>query len=143
MAELDSITVFNPTKEEFTATFNGEAYTIPAGAERAYPEFLAFHLAKHLSAKMLNDNEVAKEKKTAKKGENPFNPRVGQYLIYDNPERRIYLFDILQSKTLVERALNAMNLKGFIGDIQKYDDYTFAKGKLKGESAKVEEKKVP
>lgn len=120
MAEFDTTKVTNPTDSDFSVNFNGEQYTIGAGESKSFPEFLAFHIAKHLSDKMLGkDVERAKKKET----ENPFNPRVGQLLVYDNPERRMRLFDILGTKEKVEACINAYPFKGFIGEMEKYDDY--------------------
>lgn len=120
MAELDTILIKNPTKEEFQVRFNGEMYKLQALEERAYPEFLAFHIAKHLSDKMLG-KDVAKLK--AKNKDNPYNPLVGQMMVYDNPQRRMYLFDIFNSKEKVEACVNAYPFKGFIGEVSEYDAY--------------------
>lgn len=120
MAEFDTTSIANPLKEDFAVNFNGERYEIGAGEKKSFPEFLAFHIAKHLSDKMLGD-EIEKVKKAEK--ENPFNPRVGQMLVYDNPQRRMRLYDILGSKEKVEACINAYPFKGFIGEISEYDEY--------------------
>lgn len=120
MAEFDTTSITNPMKEDFAVNFNGERYEIGAGEQKSFPEFLAFHIAKHLSDKMLND-EVQKIKNADK--ENPFNPRVGQMLVYDNPQRRMRLYDILGSKARVEACINAYPFKGFIGELEEYDNY--------------------
>lgn len=120
MAELDTLYVTNPTSDDFTVNFNGEPYTVGAGEKKSYPEFLGFHIAKHLSDKILRE-EIAKIRK--KQTENPFRPQVGQLMVYDNPKRRIALYDILGDKTLVERCINAFPMKDFIGEIEEYDEY--------------------
>ena len=121
-SEFDTIPVTNPTKEDFTVNYNGEPYKLPKETTKEYPLHLAYHLAKKLSDTILN-KEVEKIKKKTKDGQN--NPAVSQLVIYDNPQRRIALYDILQSKDEVEACLNAFNydLKGFIGEIKEYDDY--------------------
>lgn len=124
MAELDTISVYNPLEETFTVNFNGEPYSIDGESEKSFPEFLAFHIAKHLSDKLLSV-DVAKEK--AKATDNPFNPKVGQLMVYDNPKRRIYLYDILRSKEKVEACVNAYPLQSFIGEMREYDEYVAAK----------------
>jgi len=136
MAEFDTTSITNPMKEDFAVNFNGERYEIGAGEEKSFPEFLAFHVAKHLSDKMLGE-EIEKVKKADK--ENPFNPRVGQLLVYDNPQRRMRLYDILGSKEKVEACINAYPFKGFIGELDEYDEYV-AKNTSKG---KVEINEVP
>jgi hypothetical protein len=128
MAELDVIKVSNPLGEEFSCRFNGELYKVPAESEAFFPHFLAFHMAKHLSDKMLS-KEVEKTKKA--KTDNPFNPKVAQVEIYDNPDRRIALYDILGTKELVEKCINAFPFKGFLGEMSDYDKYVEKKEKAK------------
>lgn len=120
MAELDTIGILNPTKEEFVGKFNGESYPLAAGAEKAFPEFLAFHLAKHLSDKMLSE-EVEKIRKAQK--DDPYRPQVGQMMVYDNPKRRIALYDIFRSKEKVQQCIESYPFKAFIGEMAEYDDY--------------------
>lgn len=50
---LDSTDVYNPLSEDFTWTFDGKPFTIPAKSKKSFPEFLARHLAKHLSRKIV------------------------------------------------------------------------------------------
>ena len=118
MAELDTINLRNPFHEDFTVNFNGEPYAIKHGETKTYPKFLAFHIAKHLSNRILGE-EVIKLK--AIKSDNPYRPEVAQLMIYDNPSRRIALYDILGSKERVEECIKTMNLKGFIGEMHIYD----------------------
>lgn len=121
MAELDTIEIYNPLKEEVTIRFNGEPYKVPGLSSKHYPQFLAFHIAKHLSDKVL-EPELQKIKKANTK-ENSFNPKNAQLMIYDNVERRIALYDILKSKELVQTCIAQFPLKGFIGVMKDYDDY--------------------
>ena len=133
MAELDTLYVTNPTTDDFTVNFNGEPYMIGAGEKKAFPEFLGFHVAKHLSDKIIREKILKIRKKTT---ENPYRPEVAQLQVYDNPTRRIALYDILQDKTLVERCVNAFPMKEFIGEIAEYDEYV-SKKEVKEEKAEV------
>lgn len=139
MAELDTIVLTNPTKADFTVRFNGEPYSIAAGAQKSFPQFLGFHIAKHLSDSMLAEAVVKLKKENS---ENPYKPEVGQLLVYDNPKRRIALYQILGSKELVESCMNSYPFKGFIGIMQDYDDYV-AKVEAKGEKVTVSEEETP
>ena len=56
MAELDTIVLTNPTSKDFTHNFNGEPYTINAGETKAFAKFVGYHLAKHLSTKMIEES---------------------------------------------------------------------------------------
>jgi hypothetical protein len=120
MAELDTIIVKNPLKEDFNVRFNGEPYTVKAGEEKTFPSFLAFHFAKHLSDKILS-KEVEKIKKA--KSDNPYRPEVGQLLLHDNVKRRMALYDVLRDKELVGHVIVAFNFKGLIGEMKEYEEY--------------------
>lgn len=120
MAELDTLQIRNPMKEDFEVRFNGELYTLVAGEEKSFPEFLAFHIAKHLSDKML-EKEVQKLRKV--KSDNPYRPQVGQLMVYDNAKRRIALYDIIGSKEKVEECIASYPFKAFIGEMNEYDEY--------------------
>ena len=130
MAELDTLRLVNPTKKDFEVRFNGELYKVGAGEEKSYPEFLAFHIAKHLSDEMLR---VEIEKIRKQQSENPYRPQVGQLMVYDNAKRRIALYNILGSKTKVEDCIQSYPFKAFIGEMNEYDEYV----------AKVETVKTP
>lgn len=125
MAELDTIDITNPLKEDFDVRFNGELYTLAGLETKAYPKFLCFHIAKHLSEKMLSDHKEKLRKKHGK--DNPFIPQATTLFNHDNPSRRKALYDILKSKPLVEEAVIAFNLKGFVGEMKEYDDYVDAR----------------
>jgi len=131
MAELDNISVTNPTEENFLVRYNGEPYQLSAGASKEFAQHLAIHMAKHLSDKILGEEIVAyKKKRDSAKGERmPFDPKVAQMIVYDNPRRRIVLYDILGDKTHVEQVINAYPFKGFIGNISEYDEYVAKKQK--------------
>ncbi len=130
MAEYDTILIKNPTTEDFSVRFNGELYKLAAGDSRAYPAFVAFHIAKHLSNKML-DVEARKLMEEFK--ENPFVPQVSVLMNHDNPSRRIALHQILLKRNLVEDCMIAVQLKSFIGDMSVYDKFI----------AKEEEPEIP
>lgn len=130
MAELDTVSVHNPLDHEFQVRFNGEIYTLPANSSRQYPQFLAFHIAKHLSDSMLRP-EAEKTRKSNK--ENPYNPALGQLIVYDNPKRRIALYDIFGSRELVDECIANYPFKGFIGEISEYEEYV-AKAEKKGKT---------
>lgn len=124
MAELDTLVITNPTKEDFQFRFNGELYEpIPAGASKSYPGFLAFFAAKHLSEKMLQPERaklIAAEEKA--KG-SPYVPAVSVLMNHDNVPRRKALYAILGGRQLVENCIITMNLKSFIGEMSEYDEY--------------------
>jgi hypothetical protein len=126
-SEYETIEITNPTKEDFSCRFNGEMYSLHAGASRSYPRFLAFHIAKHLSNRMLQ-GEMDKLQK--KHGEtNPFVPQIGILMNHDNPQRRAVLFDIFGSKEGVESCLAQLQFKSFVGDMSEYDAYVSKKTK--------------
>lgn len=119
MAEFDTIPVHNPMNEDWMHRFNGEAYGLKAGETKFFPVGLAFHIAKHLSEKALAPELMALKAKSGSEE----NPLVGQLIIYDNPSRRIALYNILGTKELVETCIRNTNLKGFIGEMSVYDEY--------------------
>lgn len=135
MAEMDTLFVTNPLGVPFTIRFNGEPYVVPAEGKH-YPQFLAFHIAKHLSDVPIN---LAIQKSQTKKDvqENPYNPAIAQMQVYDNPMRRIALYDILGSKALVQACIESYPFKSFIGEMSEYDDYV-AKKEKKAEKVKDE-----
>lgn len=116
MAEFDSIVLFNPTSEDFVHGFNGEPYTLPANSSKSFTKFVAFHLAKHLATKMVEEEiEEAERKK---------NPSiVTQRTVYDNPSLRIALFKILNDTKLVQDVIMAYPFKGFVGEMSIYQTF--------------------
>ena len=119
---LNTISIKNPLKEDFSCRYNGELYTLKTKEEKSYPLFLALHIAKKLSDLILSD-EAKKIKVGVKPTDNPFNPAKVQFVNYDNPRRRIILYDLLGDKNIVEKCIKSFNFKDFIGDISEYDDY--------------------
>jgi hypothetical protein len=130
MAELDQIRVINPKDEPFEVRKNGELYTLPANFDGQYPQHLARHIAKYLSDKLINEEVVKLRKSFEKKKEELPGIREIQMTMYDNPMRRMFLYDILRDKTEVERTIKSYpqfksqdGKENFIGDITEYDDY--------------------
>ena len=132
MAEYETIAVKNPLKESFSVNFNGEPYRLEAGEEKHFPKFLAYHIAKHLSNHIIGA-EIIKMKAKKDYREVRENPLNSQMMNYDNPQRRIALFDILGSKETVQECVSVSPLKGFIGNMSEYDTY------VEKSSKKIEE----
>ena len=130
MAELDLIEVVNPTSEDFTVNHNGEPYVIKAGEKKQFVHFVSRHIAKHLSDKMLND-EFNIEAEKAKKKKEPLSETLqNQRVMLDNPQRRIALYTILESKEEVERVVKSYaqfkqqdGRNNFVGEISIYDEF--------------------
>lgn len=136
MAELDTIAIYNPLKSDFSCRFNGQVYKVEAQSSKHFPQFLAFHVAKHLTDEILKP-ELLKIKKGNSK-ENTFNPKNAQLMIYDNVQRRVALYDVLKSKELVQQCIAQFPLKGFIGVMKEYDDYV-----AEAEAPKAPKSKTP
>lgn len=122
-SEYDTIEVFNPLDEEFATRFNGEIYRVPAKSGKFFPTFLAMHVAKKLSDKILEPLLVKLKKDSAKTDKSPFNPLNAQLMIYDNPERRISLYRVLRSKERVQACIQNFPFKGFIGEMSEYEKF--------------------
>lgn len=121
MSELDSIKITNPTDEDFAWRFNGEMYSIKAGETRDLAKVVAFHLAKHLSTKMIVDGERASMTKAQRADKHsPSHLKIAQLSVYDTHERRIALYKILGDQQLVIQLIQAYPFKGFIGDMDEY-----------------------
>ena len=141
MAQYDSIEINNPTSEDFTWNYNGEPYTIKAGETKGFVTHVAFHLAKHLSTKMIQEDE--KSKMTKKDRDNPnagIHRKISQLAIYDTHERRTALYKILSNENLVIECLKRYPFKDFIGDMEIYKK--FVKSKTESKSAKVKAEAV-
>lgn len=124
MQELDVIAIINPTKEDFSWRYNGQAYTVKAGENRSFSLAVAYHLAKHLSTKMVCDEA----KKSVKPSEiaNPkssIHIKVSQLNTYDTHERRIALYKILGDEKLVIDVISRYPFKGFIGEMSEYQTF--------------------
>lgn len=113
---LETITLYNPTNENFTHGFNGDPYTIPAKQKIQFPQALAKHLAKHLATNIVMSRITKKQAK-----EQP--TLVAQKTVYDNTDLRIALYDIIGDIKIVEETVASYPYKGFIGDMQVYKDY--------------------
>lgn len=122
LKEHDAIEMHNPTAEDFSWRFNGELYTILAGERKSFSKFVAFHLAKHLSTKMVvEDAEKGVSKKALEDRTNPIHSQISQLNVYDTPERRIALYKIFENRDLVESVILKYPFKGLIGDMKLYD----------------------
>ena len=124
LRENDSVTIVNPTSEDFTWNFNGEPYTIRAGESKGFGMFTAFHLAKHLSSKMIDADFQVKIAKIKDKDEKRFAMgELSQSLVFDGPKRRMALYKILRDEHLVEGVIKSYPFKGWIGDMNDYKNF--------------------
>src|SRR3990167_5927482 len=122
--DLTSVEIINPTSEDFTWNFNGEPYTVKAGEKTAFAKPVAYHLARHLSTKIIVD--AIKSKMTKKQIENPRDPihvKLSQVNLYDTPERRIALYTILKEEEKVMQLLMRYPYKGTIGEMDEYKQF--------------------
>src|SRR3990167_1275809 len=116
MNELDVITLTNPTSEDFTVAFNGQPFTIKAHETTSFSKYVGFHIAKHLSTKMIEDEVPEKVKKMQP-------VIVAQRTVYDSHFRRIALYKILGDKDVVVQVIAAYPFKGFIGEMKEYEKF--------------------
>lgn len=124
MNELETVRITNPTSTDFTHRFNGQPFTIKAGESKEFSKMVAFHLAKHLSTKMIT--EEAEKRMTKKDRETPnaaVHLEIAQLATYDTHQRRIALYEILGDTNLVVEVIRAYPFKGFIGDMSLYEDF--------------------
>lgn len=98
--------------------------TLKAGATRSYPMYVAFHLAKHLTNKMLG-KEAAVLREQYK--ESVYVPQEATLMNHDNPSRRIALYDVLGNKEAVQEFFLRVPLKAFVGDMTIYDRHVAEK----------------
>jgi len=134
MEKLEVLSITNPTSADFTWNYNGEPYTIKAKETTSFFKPVAFHLAKHLSTKMIVDD--AKSNLTKKEEETPnaaAHVKIAQLGTYDTHERRIALYQIFRNENLVIDLITRYPFKGFIGDMEMYKKFV----------AKEQEKKKP
>jgi len=119
MAEsIDVVKLTNPTKEEFSHHYNGELYTLGAEETRQFSRPLGFHLAHHLSKKMVVSSFSQKDRNDNKKA-----ILINQLLNYDNPKKRIALYQILGNIDIVAMVIMSYPNKGFIGEMDEYKEY--------------------
>mgnify|MGYP001606124035 CR=1 FL=1 len=124
LKEYDSVVINNPTSEDFTQRFNGEPYTIKAGESKGYAKFVAFHLAKHLSTRMI-ESEIMEEMTNKDLGDprSAIHSKISQLQVHDTHERRIALYKILGDEDLVVQVISAYPFKGFIGEMEVYKSF--------------------
>ncbi len=146
MAELDQIFVCNPTDKEFTTKKNGESYTLEAGESTIRPQYLARHMAKHLSDIECMTYFKSEEVKYKRRKEKMPDAKKTELLMFDNPIRRIALYKILQSTQEVETVIlsypqfKARLVPGrglefaFIGEMEVYTDFVAAFDSKEGSS---------
>lgn len=131
MAELDVLSISNPTSEDFTWNYNGEPYTIKAGETKTFSKHVAFHLAKHLSDKIIvEENPPKLPKNASEKDKQREEAKFAQLCVFDNPKRRIALYRIIKDPIAVQDCLASYPFKAFIGDMEEYRNYVI---KDKGE----------
>lgn len=141
MAEYDGINISNPTGSKFTWKYNGEDYSVEAGETKPFSKAVGFHLAKHLSTQMLEEGNPVLRKKNATQQELSLDAiRHAQLTMYDNPKRRIALYDILGDVSLVAELLASYPFKAFIGDMKEYEEYVNKKTEKKKEPVVTKEK---
>lgn len=139
--DLAVVTITNPTSEDFSWRWNGELYQIRAGETLGFARPVAYHLAKHLSTKMVSDDALAKI--TKKDLENPnaaIHVKVAQLNTYDTHERRIALYQILKDGQQVLEVIQRYPFKGFIGDMSEYEAFIEKSSKKEATAAKKAEK---
>lgn len=116
MATLDTVTLKNPTSEDFSWNFNNETYYLAANESKSFVESVGMHIAKHLACKIVAESfpaKIAKEKPLV----------VSQSLNYDNPKLRIELYKILGDKNLVNKTIASYPFKDVVGDMREYEDF--------------------
>lgn len=122
--DLSVVSITNPTSDDFSWRYNGELYPIKAGEVMSFAKPVAYHLAKHLSTKMISDEAL---KGIAKKDmDNPnaaIHVKVSQLNTYDTHERRIALYQILKDTQKVLEVIQRYPFKGFIGDMALYQAF--------------------
>ena len=122
--DLSVVSITNPTSDDFSWRYNGELYTVKAEETAGYAKPVAYHLAKHLSTKMVSDEAL---KGVAKKDmDNPnaqIHVKVSQLHTYDTHERRIALYEILKDSQKVLEVIQRYPFKGFIGDMALYQSF--------------------
>lgn len=122
--DLSAVNITNPTSEDFTWNYNGEPYTIKAGATTPFAKPVAFHLAKHLSTQMVvSPLQEGMSKKDIDNKNAPVHVKISQLSIYDTHERRIALYKILKNAQTVVELISRYPFKGFIGEMGEYQKF--------------------
>lgn len=132
--DLSAIEITNPTSEDFTWNYNGEPYTIKAGQAAVFAKPVAYHLAKHLSTKMIvQPLQETMTKKDRDDKNAPVHVKISQLSIYDTHERRIALYKILRKGDLVLDLITRYPFKGFIGEMSEYQKFVESEEAVKTE----------
>ena len=134
--DLSVVEITNPTSEDFSWRWNGELYTIKAGEKGGFAKPVAYHLAKHLSTKMVSDD--ISQKISKKDLENPnaaIHYKVAQVNTYDTHERRIALYKILGDGQKVLDVISRYPFKGFIGNMSEYEAFVEKASKKEAKAA--------
>ena len=135
MAELDIISLYNPTNEDITQTFNGEDYTLKSKHTQHFAKFVGYHIAKYLAIKMVNNTFSPKEHMDPKK-----TTQISQALVFDNPRLRIALYKILKSTDEVQNVILRYPWKGFVGEMEEYKAFVDTEEKRVAREKEKEEK---
>lgn len=134
MQELEVIEITNPTSEDFSWPFNGEKFAIKAGETKGFAKSVGFHLAKHLSTKIICDEAMAKAgKKALEDPKSPIHVKISQLNTYDTHERRIALYKILGDIDKVVQVIANYPFKGFVGDMDEYQKFVESSKKVAAE----------
>lgn len=129
LTKIDIVRVHNPTKEKFIVRFNGEPYALEGEETKTFSYAVGLHLAKHLSDKMVAEENPPQLKKNPTEREiNREETRVSQLKVFDNPKRRIALYRILEDTLRVQDVILNYNFKGFIGEMDIYKDFVIKHG---------------
>ena len=132
MQELEVIEIKNPTNKDFTHRYNGEPFTIKASETKSFAKPIAYHLAKHLSTRMVCDEVRSKAKKAdVENPRHPMHVKVAQLSVYDTHERRIALYEILGDENRVVDLISKYPFKGFIGEMDVYREFVGKQQKSK------------
>jgi len=123
MAEFDTIELYNPTDEDFLWKFNGEQYILPASSSKAFAQFVGYHLAKHLSTKIIEREATEELKKKKEMTPQQRGTAIAQRVVYDSHWRRIALYQILKDTELVEKCISLYPFKGFVGNMELYKEF--------------------
>lgn len=122
--DLESVEITNPTPEDFTWRYNGAPYTIKAKEKKAFARPVAYHLAKHLSTRMVEQDALSSVKKADKDNPNAaVHVKIAQLNTYDTHERRIALYKIFEDDKRVLDLITRYPFKGFIGEMELYRQF--------------------
>lgn len=127
--DLTVVEIINPTSEDFSWRWNGDPYSIKSGEKKAFAKPVAYHMAKHLSSKMISDDAIkGVSKKDIDSPNAAIHVKVAQLHTYDTHERRIALFKILNDSQKVVEVIQRYPFKGFIGEMPLYQQFVEKSG---------------